>query len=82
MTLIEETETHQVYVSYWGEHPIRFVRDKSTGETLASSEDMAQAMGYNSLHELLIQNPGSMDVYLDAMNDGKIKENGFYKCGE
>lgn len=40
-----ETEKEIIYVSYYENMPIRFLKDKATGEIFVNSDDIVKALG-------------------------------------
>lgn len=74
MLLIEETASHKVFLSHFGNSPVRFIQDKGIGSVMMNSEDVAKCLGFESLQDLLSNNPEGADMYLDAMNNGDVMD--------
>lgn len=72
MTLIKTTATHNIYLDFFEGIPIRILKDIKTNEISFFAEDVAKALDYGSLENML----GSDEV-LDLMNEVK-SETGKY----
>jgi hypothetical protein len=70
--LLEETETHQILISYFNGNPMKFYKNLSTGAISMEADGMAKALGYENEHDLL----GS-DESLDVLNQS-YKETGVW----
>jgi hypothetical protein len=62
MRIIAEDAERITMLDYFEGKPVRFYKDKATGEVHINGEDMAMCMGYESLEELM-----ATDHALDAM---------------
>lgn len=74
MRIIGEDKEYIYFVDFFEGKQMRFSLNKKTDEVLLNSEDMAVALGFNSLSELLESNPKIADAYLDCMNNGMVKK--------
>lgn len=62
MKLINETDTHHVYVTFISEEPVRVFSCKQSGEVSFVLDDLAKALGYESEEEMM-----SNDAILDEI---------------
>lgn len=62
-----ETEKEIIYVSYYENMPIRFMKDKATGEIFVNSDDIVKALGQS---DSFIDFLGT-DEGLDYINEWK-----------
>lgn len=70
--LLEETETHQILISYFNGNPMKFYKNLSTGAISMEADGMAKALGYENEHDLL-----GTDESLDVLNQS-YKETGVW----
>jgi hypothetical protein len=59
--LLEETETHQILISYFEGNPMKFYKNLSTGAISMEADGVAKALGYENEHDL-IGTDESLDV--------------------
>jgi len=64
MTLIKTTSEHEIYLDYFQGIPIRIMKNIQTSEISFLAEDVAKALDYGSLENMM----GSDEV-LDLMNE-------------
>jgi|GEM_PF-2977836 len=64
MVLINSTNEYEIYQDTFKGTPVRFFKDRQTGEIKVSVDDMAKVLGYKDEHEML-----SQDEHLDALNE-------------
>lgn len=72
MVLINITNDYEIYQGAFQGTPVRFLKDRKTGEINVAAEDMAKVLGYTDAHEML-----SQDEHLDAINEAH-KETGVF----
>ena len=72
MKLIKTTSEHRIYLDFFEGIPIRILKDIKTNEISFFAEDVAKALDYGSLENMM----GSNEV-LDLMNEVK-SETGNY----
>ena len=72
MILMEKTEKHEIYLDFFENIPIRIMKNIQTSEISFFAEDVAKALDYGSLENMM----GSDEV-LDLMNEVK-SETGSY----
>jgi hypothetical protein len=70
--LLEETDTHQILISYFNGNLMKFFKNKSTGAVSIEADGAAKALGYENEHDLLGTNES-----LDALNQS-YKETGIW----
>ena len=66
MRLLKTTATHYIYLDFFEGVPIRILKDIKTNEISFFAEDVAKALDYGSLENMM----GSNEV-LDLMNEVK-----------
>ena len=66
MRLINTTAMHRIYLDFFEGIPIRILKDIKTNEISFMAEDVAKALDYGSLENMM----GSNEV-LDLMNEVK-----------
>ena len=72
MKLIDQTETHFYYESYFEGQKVSMMQDKKTGELHVNADDAAKIFGYGSLEQMMLD-----DAVLDALNQ-EYKEKGVF----
>ena len=67
LRLVSEDFVHQILEDvYYDGTPVRFIKNKFTGEIKIDANDCARCIGYASIHDLL-----GTDKGLDAISDWK-----------
>ena len=61
MKIIKETKKYIIYTDYFNDKPVRFIKDKVTGEIRMDANDWARSFGYENLDALLETDDG-LDV--------------------
>ena len=69
-----EDKNYIQFMDYFEGNQMRFSLNKKNGEFLINSDDVAKALGFESMDELLQSNPKMADIFLDGMNNGKVKK--------
>lgn len=64
MIKIGETPTHEVFEDYYENQPVRFYKNKQTGEILLHGDDCARVLCYADAQAML-----SSDEALDIANE-------------
>ena len=72
MKLIDQTETHLYYESYFEGQKVIMMQDRKTGEIHLNADDTAKILGYDSLEEMMLD-----DAILDALNE-EYQEKGVF----
>ena len=72
LKIVYEDFFHQVFESEYKGIPVRFFKNKFTGEIKISANDTAKCLGYDSLNELLSSDNG-LDVISDWKKDNPDK---------
>ena len=70
--LLEETETHQILISYFEGNSMKFYKNLSTGAISMEADGVAKALGYENENDLL-----GTDESLDVLNQS-YKETGVW----
>lgn len=76
MNLIETTATHEIFLSHFEGKPVRFIKDRQTGEININADDAAKVLGFDSITDLM-----SEDGALDIVNQVK-KETGKFPLSQ
>ena len=72
MKLIDQSETHFYYESYFEGQKVSMMQDRKTGKLMVNAEDAAKIFGYNSAEEMFLD-----DAVLDTLNE-EYKESGVF----
>ena len=72
MKIVSEDFFYQIFEDEYDGLPVRFSRNKFTGDVNISADDTARILGYGSIHDLLGTDKG-LDVISDWKRDNPGK---------
>lgn len=68
LLLTQEDRQYQYFTEYIEEIPVCFMKDKATGEILADGDDLARALGWKNMDDMM-----SDDFVLNEWNKFKAQ---------